>query len=60
MITLGDLFTLRHGNGGAGAESVLEPTGIRPRFTERLADEGIVLPAALFDIDAVLEGAGWS
>ena len=60
VITLGDLFTLRHGNGGAGAESVLEPTGIRPRFTERLADEGIVLPAALFDIDAVLEGAGWS
>ena len=60
VITLGDLFTLRHGASGEGVDSTLEPTGIRPRFTDRLADEGIVLPAELFDGAAHLEGAGWS
>jgi len=60
VITLGDLFTLRHGGTGEGADSILEPTGIRPRFTERLADEGIILPSELFDTEGALDGARWS
>jgi pilus assembly protein CpaF len=59
VITLGDLFTLRHGPNGEGADSVLEPTGIRPRFTERLRDEGVELPSEFFDLAPALEGA-WS
>jgi len=60
VITLGDLFTLRHGGSGEGADAFLEPTGIRPRFTERLADEGIILAPEFFDSAAALDGPGWS
>ncbi len=59
VITLRELFTLSHGPNGEGADSVLEPTGIRPRFTERLRDEGVELPSEFFDLAPALEGA-WS
>jgi len=59
VITLGDLFTLRHASGGEGSDSFLESTGLRPRFTERLADQGIELPAEIFEVAPALESASW-
>jgi pilus assembly protein CpaF len=59
VITLGDLFTLRRSGTNGEVETSLESTGIRPRFTERLADEGIELSGALFENPADLEAAGW-
>ena len=59
VITLGDLFTLRHSGTDGEVVTSLESTGIRPRFTERLADEGIELSAALFDNVPGLENVGW-
>jgi pilus assembly protein CpaF len=51
VITLQDLFIFDH---AAGVDEegkflgTLRPTGIRPAFLQRLADEGINLPAGLF------------
>ena len=28
----------------------IEPTGVRPRFAERIADHGIQLPMSLFQV----------
>jgi pilus assembly protein CpaF len=50
-ITLQDVFAFDW-NAGRDAEgrvlNVLRPTGLRPRFAEKLAEHGIHLPAALF------------
>ena len=52
VITLSDLFVFDYAAGfddeGRFAGTVV-PTGLRPRFTERLHNYGIELPAALFD-----------
>ena len=51
VITLQDLFVFDY---AAGVDEdgkflgTLRPTGIRPTFMQRLADEGITLPAGLF------------
>ncbi len=54
IITLQDAFTFDH-SAGIDAEGRLrgrlEPTGVRPRFAERIADHGIALPASLFQPD---------
>jgi pilus assembly protein CpaF len=54
VITLSDLFRFDFRAGvdehGRFAGSI-EPTGLRPRFAERLEDFGIDLPATLFDAD---------
>ena len=50
-ITLSDIFAFDH---SAGIDSSgrhlgkLKPTGIRPKFTEKLADHGISLPPDIF------------
>lgn len=57
IVTLTDLFVFDH-SAGVDAEGKslgsLVPTGIRPRCTERLEDEGVFLPASMFEP----EGAG--
>jgi pilus assembly protein CpaF len=54
VITLSDLFLFDFRAGlddeGRFAGTVC-PTGLRPRFAERLHDHGIELPAALFDVE---------
>jgi len=54
VITLSDLFRFDFRAGidehGRFAGSI-EPTGLRPRFAERLEDFGIDLPATLFDAE---------
>jgi pilus assembly protein CpaF len=51
IVTLQDAFTFDYG-GGFDAEGRLlgrlEPTGVRPRFAEHIADHGIALPVTLF------------
>ncbi len=51
IVTLQDAFTFDH-KAGFDAEGRLlgriEPTGVRPRFAERIADHGIALPSSLF------------
>ena len=50
-ITLSDIFAFDH---AAGVDSngrhlgKIKPTGIRPKFSEKLADHGIALPADIF------------
>ncbi len=50
-ITLSDIFAFDH---SAGVDSAgkhlgrIKPTGIRPKFSEKLADHGIVLPGDIF------------
>jgi pilus assembly protein CpaF len=54
VVTLSDLFRFdfRAGIDESGRfAGCVEPTGLRPRFAERLQDYGIDLPAALFDVD---------
>ncbi len=46
-ITMSDIFDLSHD--GPAAE--LKATGLRPTFSDRLAYDGLVLPAELFDTD---------
>ena len=50
IITMQDIFVFERE--GVSAEGKVlgrfRPTGIRPRFTEKLAAEGIHLPAGLF------------
>ncbi|MCD2443475.1 CpaF family protein [Agromyces sp. SYSU K20354] len=51
IVTLQDAFTFDHKAGFDAEGRVLgriEPTGVRPRFAERIADHGIGLPASLF------------
>ncbi len=50
-VTLSDIFAFDHSAGvdASGRHlGKLKPTGIRPKFTEKLADHGIILPADLF------------
>ena len=51
IVTLQDAFTFDHKAGFDAEGRVLgriEPTGVRPRFAERIADHGIALPSSLF------------
>lgn len=51
IITLQDAFSFDHSAGFDSEGRVLgmiEPTGVRPRFAERIADHGIALPMSLF------------
>jgi pilus assembly protein CpaF len=54
VITLSDLFVFDYSAGLDGEGRYLgtvRPTGLRPRFADRLHDYGIELPASLFDRD---------
>jgi pilus assembly protein CpaF len=54
VITLSDLFVFdfKAGMDDEGwFAGTVGPTGLRPRFADRLRDHGIELPAALFDVD---------
>jgi pilus assembly protein CpaF len=63
VITLQDIFVFDYGAKIAPDGRFLgttKPTGLRPRFTDRLADHGIVVPASLFgtpDVLAPVRGA---
>ena len=51
VVTLQDAYTFDHSAGydsDGGLLGRIEPTGVRPRFAERIADQGIDLPASLF------------
>ena len=56
-ITLSDIFAFDH---SAGVDATgkhlgkIKPTGIRPKFSEKLADHGIALPADIFGVVDVL------
>jgi pilus assembly protein CpaF len=54
VVTLSDLFVFDfstgHDEDGRLMGSVA-PTGLRPRFADRLRDHGIELPASLFDVE---------
>jgi pilus assembly protein CpaF len=51
VITLQDVFAFDYG-AGVGPDGrflgALRPTGVRPQFVQRLAEEGIIVPPALF------------
>lgn len=54
VVTLQDAFTFDYSPGldeHGRLLGRLEPTGVRPRFAERIAESGIALPAALFRAD---------
>ncbi|MEF3402635.1 CpaF family protein [Agromyces sp. CCNWLW203] len=54
IITLQDAFTFDYSAGFDNEGRLLgriEPTGVRPRFAERIADHGIALPVSLFQPD---------
>jgi pilus assembly protein CpaF len=56
IITLQDIFTFDFAAGRDGEGRFLGqalPTGIRPRFTERLLDQGIDLPGEVFQSPAI-------
>jgi pilus assembly protein CpaF len=53
VVTLQDAFTFDHSLGFDSEGRLrgrLEPTGVRPRFAERIADHGIQLPMSLFHV----------
>lgn len=53
VVTLQDAFTFDHSRGFDSEGRLrgrLEPTGVRPRFAERIADHGIQLPMTLFHV----------
>ncbi len=54
IITLQDAFTFDYSPGydeDGRLRGTIQPTGVRPRFAERIADHGIPLPVALFQPD---------
>jgi pilus assembly protein CpaF len=58
-ITLSDIFAFDHSAGiDASGKHLgrLKPTGIRPKFAEKLADHGIALPADMFGAPDLLIG----
>ena len=59
-ITLSDIFKFDY-DAGINEEGKfageLEPTGLRPMFTEKLAHQGIEMPSEMFDARSILEGA---
>jgi len=53
VITLQDAFSFDYSAGydiDGRLLGVIEPTGVRPRFAERIADQGIALPMSLFQV----------
>ena len=53
VITLQDAYSFNYSRGYDGEGRMLgriEPTGVRPRFAERIADHGIQLPMSLFQV----------
>jgi pilus assembly protein CpaF len=62
VITLSDIFTVDYsaGFGPDGRfQGELRPTGIRPAFSDHLADLGLALPLGLFGGDVFAEGPRW-
>jgi pilus assembly protein CpaF len=62
VITLSDIFTVDYsaGFGPDGRfQGELRPTGIRPAFSDHLADLGLALPLGLFGGDVFVEGPRW-
>lgn len=59
VVTLQDIFIFDHSPGVSEDGKVLgrlAPTGLRPKFSERLSQRGIVLPAGIFGtLDALAE-----
>ncbi|WP_051138753.1 CpaF family protein [Agromyces italicus] len=56
IITLQDAFSFDYSAGFDHEGRLLGrlgPTGVRPRFAERIADHGIVLPMSLFQVDRI-------
>lgn len=54
IVTLQDAFTFDYSAGhdeDGRLRGRIEPTGVRPRFAERIADHGIALPVSLFQPD---------
>lgn len=54
IITLQDAFTFDYSPGydeDGRLRGTIQPTGVRPRFAERIADHGIPLPVSLFQPD---------
>lgn len=54
IVTLQDAFTFDYSAGfdeDGRLRGRIEPTGVRPRFAERIADHGIALPMSLFQPD---------
>ncbi|KRE29999.1 CpaF family protein [Agromyces sp. Soil535] len=54
IVTLQDAFTFDYSAGydeEGRLRGRIEPTGVRPRFAERIADHGIPLPVSLFQPD---------
>ncbi len=63
VITLQELYAFDH-SAGVGEDGRFlgscRPTGLRPAFSERLADQGITLPGHLFGaVDALAETRSW-
>jgi pilus assembly protein CpaF len=63
VITLQELYAFDH-SAGIGEDGRFlgscRPTGLRPAFSERLADQGIVLPGAIFGaVDVLAESRTW-
>jgi pilus assembly protein CpaF len=61
VITLSDLYTFDYGAGldvDGRFQGTVQPTGIRPSFTQHLRDIGIDLPASMFD-SAMLAARAW-
>ncbi len=54
VVTLSDLFVFDYQNNGTpdGSPGVLRPTGLRPRFDDRLRELGIELSPHIFDTTA--------
>jgi pilus assembly protein CpaF len=59
-VTLSDIFAFDYSAGfdASGRHlGTIKPTGLRPKFAERLADAGITLPSDLFgSIESFLPG----
>jgi pilus assembly protein CpaF len=62
QITIQDIFTFDYAAGFDGEgryAGIIQPTGIRPLFSDRLKDNGIELPAGIFgtpDLDFLANG----
>jgi pilus assembly protein CpaF len=57
VITLQDIFLFEHGAGisdDGKVQGSVRPTGIRPKFSEKLKNEGITLPPSMFGTTDVL------
>ena len=61
-ITTNDIYVFDH-SAGRGPEGqvlgVITPTGLRPTFTDRFIEAGVVLPAGVYGGSSVSAGDGW-